>query len=68
MTFLARTVWCLKNHGGFPGAFGIGAIPFGAWSSRIQVAQESEAEARAVLEALQHGPDTDSPVEPESDS
>ena len=57
-----------RSTGGFPGAFGIGATPFGAWSSRIQVAQESEAQAQAVLEALQNGPDTDSDVEPGPDS
>jgi len=38
---------------GFPGAFGVGAIPFGKCSATIQVDRESEAEARALLEPLQ---------------
>jgi hypothetical protein len=38
---------------GFPGAFGVGAIPSGKCSATIQVDRESEAEARALLEPLQ---------------
>ena len=58
-----------RTTGAFPGAFGIGAIRFGGWSSRIQVAQESEAEARTLLEPLQKpDPDADSAVEPGQDS
>jgi hypothetical protein len=39
---------------GIPGAFGVGEIPLGTrCSCRIQVARESEREARAVLEPLQ---------------
>jgi hypothetical protein len=38
---------------GFPGAFGIGETPLCGCSCRIQVAPESEAEARDLLEPLQ---------------
>jgi hypothetical protein len=38
---------------GFPGAFGVGAIPFGKCSVTIQVDRETEAAARALLEPLQ---------------
>ncbi len=34
---------------GFPGAFAVGEIPLWKCSSKIQVARESEAEARALL-------------------
>jgi Putative prokaryotic signal transducing protein len=58
-----------RTTGAFPGAFGIGAIRFGGWSSRIQVAQESEAEARRLLEPLQTpDSDADSAVEPGQES
>jgi hypothetical protein len=55
-----------KFTGGYPGTFGVGAIPFGGSSSRIQVAQESEAEARTLLEPFQK-PDAIRDVGPESD-
>ena len=38
---------------GFRGAFGVGAIPLGKCSCRVQVASESEPEARVLLEPLQ---------------
>ena len=44
---------------GFPGAFGssgIGETPLAQCFCKIQVARESEAEARAVLEPLQNPP------------
>ena len=38
---------------GFPGAFGVGAIPLCKCSATIQVDRESEAAARALLEPFQ---------------
>jgi hypothetical protein len=52
-----------------PGVFGIGVIPFGKCSGTIQVDRESEAEARALLEALQlPAAVSDIEAEPQQDS
>ena len=39
---------------GIHGAFGVGAVPLCACSCRIQVASEFAAEARTLLEPLEH--------------
>jgi hypothetical protein len=53
---------------GFPGAFAVGETPLWKCSSTIQVARESEAEARALLEPLQNQPSTDGESRSERDS
>ncbi|MGA2326756.1 MAG: DUF2007 domain-containing protein [Bryobacteraceae bacterium] len=51
---------------GFPGAFGVGETPLCSCSVRIQVASESEAEARVLLEPLRN-PDPAPGLEAESE-
>ena len=52
---------------GIPGAYGIGEIPLGTGCAcRIQVARESESEARALLAPLEQ-PATVSDIEAESE-
>ncbi len=50
-------------HDGVVGAAGIGQTPLWKCSCKIQVARESEAEARALLEPLQNPPAADSDAE-----
>lgn len=50
-------------HDGVVGAPGIGQTPLWKCSCQIQVARESEAEARALLEPLQNPPAADSGAE-----
>ena len=55
-------------YDGVVGAPGIGQTPLWMCCCKIQVARQSEAEARALLESLENPPDADSGAESEPDS